>query len=334
MLNKEQKIRMLKVMITIRKFEQSIKNLYKEGFVEGAIHCYTGEEAIAAGVCGALEKSDYIFSTHRGHGHAIAKGCDLKKIFAEIMGREAGLCRGLGGSMHLFDAGNGLMGGNGIVGGGLPLSLGTAYSARYRGNNRITACFFSEGASNQGTFHEALNMASLWKLPLLFVCENNLFAATTPSFKTLSNPDISARAIGYGMPGVVADGNDVIDVYTKTCTAVETARTGNGPTLIECKTYRVEGHCMVLKDLPQFRDPEVVSDWAERDPINIFIDRLSHDTDFYSEDPEGSVKIENIRKMIEDQTEKEFEEAIDFAKSSPLPDPARFKKTVHARYQS
>ncbi|MDO8685807.1 MAG: thiamine pyrophosphate-dependent dehydrogenase E1 component subunit alpha, partial [Clostridiales bacterium] len=269
MLNREQKIKMLKDMMVIRRFEDVIKRLYKEGLVEGAIHCYTGEEAVAVGVCTALRKDDYIFSTHRGHGHAIAKGCDLKKVFAELMGRSTGLCKGMGGSMHLFDLENGLMGGNGIVGGGIPLSLGTAYSANYRGTEQVTACFFGEGASNQGTVHEAINMASLWKLPLIFVCENNLFAATTPSYKTLSNPDVAARAAGYSLPGVIADGNDVLDVYEKAQVAVERARKREGPTLLECKTYRVEGHCMVLKDLPQHRPKQEGEGWAEKDPIDV-----------------------------------------------------------------
>jgi len=314
----EVKLKMLKDMMAIRRFEDVIKRLYKEGLVEGAIHCYTGEEAVAVGVCAALRKDDYIFSTHRGHGHAIAKGCDLKRVFAELMGRSTGLSGGMGGSMHLFDLENGLMGGNGIVGGGIPLSLGTAYSAKYRGTDQVTVCFFSEGASNQGTFHEAINMASLWKLPLIFICENNLFAATTPSYKTLSNPDVAARAAGYSLPGVIADGNDVLDVYEECNTAVERARKGEGPTLLECKTYRVEGHCMVLKDLPQHRPKQEVEEWAKKDPIDVFEQKMIM---------MGEISNKS-RIEIDQKINREFEEAIAFAKSSPFPDVQEFKKKV------
>ncbi|OGO81439.1 MAG: pyruvate dehydrogenase (acetyl-transferring) E1 component subunit alpha [Clostridiales bacterium GWC2_40_7] len=314
----EVKLKMLKDMMAIRRFEDVIKRLYKEGLVEGAIHCYTGEEAVAVGVCAALRKDDYIFSTHRGHGHAIAKGCDLKRVFAELMGRSTGLSGGMGGSMHLFDLENGLMGGNGIVGGGIPLSLGTAYSAKYRGTDQVTVCFFSEGASNQGTFHEAINMASLWKLPLIFICENNLFAATTPSYKTLSNPDVAARAAGYSLPGVIADGNDVLDVYEECNTAVERARKGEGPTLLECKTYRVEGHCMVLKDLPQHRPKQEVEEWAKKDPIDVFEQKMIM---------MGEISNKS-RIEIDQKINREFEEAIAFAKSSPFPDVQEFKEKV------
>ena len=322
MIGIEQKLKMLKDMMVIRKFEDDIKRLFKSGLVEGAIHCYTGEEAVAVGICHALLKDDYIFSTHRGHGHAIAKGCDLKKVFAELMGRSTGLSSGMGGSMHLFDLENGLMGGNGIVGGGIPLSLGTAYSAKYRGTNQVTVCFFSEGASNQGTFHEALNMAALWQLPLVFVCENNLFAATTPSYKTLSNPDVAARAAGYAIPGVIADGNDVLDVYEKALVAVERAREGKGPTLLECKTYRVEGHCMVLKDLLQHRPKDVVESWSQRDPIELLVQNLFRETDI----------DRDIRRNLEMEINHEFNEAIEFAKASPFPDVSKFREKVAKRY--
>lgn len=321
-MDNNKKISMLKDMLLIREFERIIKELYKQSLIEGAIHCYTGEEAIAVGVCKALNKDDYIFSTHRGHGHAIAKGCDLKKIFAELMGRVTGLCNGMGGSMHLFDVENGLMGGNGIVGGGIPLSIGTAYASKYKNDGKVTVCFFSEGASNQGTFHESINMAALWDLPIVFVCENNLFAATTPSYKTLSNPDIAKRAEGYSIPGVIADGNDVMDVFDKTVLAVERARTGCGPTLLECKTYRVEGHCMVLKDLPQHRLAREVNDWGEKDPIDLFEKKLIRE--------EGIKK--DIRNELEMEIQKEINEAIDFGKLSPQPNVEEFLIKINSRY--
>jgi TPP-dependent pyruvate/acetoin dehydrogenase alpha subunit len=208
------------------------------------------------------------------------------------------------------------------VGGGIPLSLGTAYSEKYKRTDRVTACFFSEGASNHGTFNEAMNIASLWKLPLIFVCENNLFAATTPSYETLSHPDVAKRAEGYAMQGVIADGNDVSDVYEKTMAAVEKARTGNGPTLIECKTYRVEGHCMVLKDLPQHRPKIEVEGWAKKDPIDNYIKRLQAE----------NILNPDLKISLEREIEEEFEKAIEFAKNSPFPDVNEFRIKVRERY--
>ena len=301
MLKNELKIKLLKDMMAIRKFEKVIKDLYKEGLVEGAIHCYTGEEAVAVGVCAVLRDDDFI---------------------AELMGKSAGLSNGMGGSMHLFDTSQGLMGGNGIVGGGIPISLGTAYSSKYRGTDQVTVCFFSEGASNQGTFHESLNMASLWKLPLIFVCENNLFAATTPSYKTLSHPDVAIRAGAYSMEGIICDGNDVLDVLEKTAKAVDKARDGQGPALIECKTYRVEGHCMVLKDLAQHRPKDEVEGWAQRDPIDLFEKKLL---------AEGIIDEEK-RSGIEAQLDVEFNEAIEFSKKSGKPDVSNFLSIARERY--
>jgi len=313
---------LLKSMMVIREFESVIKTLNKQSLVAGAIHCYTGEEAIAVGVCQCLTKNDYIFSTHRGHGHAIALGCDLGAIFAELMGRATGLSKGMGGSMHFFDVDKGLFGGNGIVGGGLTLSLGTAYASKYRGDNKVTVCFFSDGASNEGWFHEAMNMAALWKLPVLFCCENNLFAATTPSFKTLPDPDIYKRAHGYGMPGICVDGNDIDDCINKTKQAVIRARTGEGPTLLEYKTYRVEGHCMVLNDLPIHRPIEEVKRWAARDPIKLYSEKL--------------IKKRKIKKTdidaLNQEIEREITKAVEFAKNSPKPDTHAFLKKANERY--
>ena len=313
---------LLKIMITMREFESVIKELHKEGLVEGAIHCYTGEEAIAAGVCQSLTDGDYIFSTHRGHGHAIARGCDIKAIFCELMGRAAGLSGGMGGSMHLFDVSKGLMGGNGIVAGGVTLAIGTAYASKYKGDSAVTACFFSEGASNEGWCHEAMNMAALWKLPVVFCCENNLFAATTPSFKTLSDPDLYKRAVGYGMPGVSVDGNDVIDCAKKSGDAVFRAREGSGPSFLEFKTYRVEGHCMVLDDLPVHRPKEEVDFWAERDPIKLYSEKLMNEEKLTGADI----------KALYDDVRREFDCAIDFAKASPRPDINHFLRRVEKRY--
>ena len=313
----------LKTMIVMREFERVIKDLANQGFVDGAVHCYTGEEAVALGVCLNLENKDYVFSTHRGHGHAIAKGCDLKRVFAELMGRASGVSGGYGGSMHLFEPERGLMGGNGIVAGGITLALGTAYASKYKNDGKVTVCFFSEGASNEGWCHEAMNMASLWKLPLIFACENNLFAATTPSYKTLSDPDIYKRAYGYGMVGVSADGNDLDDCIAKSNEAVTRARAGEGPTLIEFKTYRVEGHCRVIRDLPIFRPSDVVKYWEEHDPIKVYSERLLKN---------GLISAAEI-KTIYEEVDQEIEEAITFAKASPLPDKEEFLRRVKERYR-
>ncbi len=213
--------------------------------------CWRGSDGtcpFSPGVCAALRRDDYVVSTHRGHGHCIAKGADVGRMLAELLGRATGYCRGRGGSMHLFAPDVGLLGGNGVVGAGIPIAVGAAYAAKYRGSERVVACFFGDGAANQGTFHESANMAALWGLPLILVCENNQYAATTRVSESLSVSDVAIRAAAYGMPGEVADGNDAFAVRAAALQAVERARAGGGPSLIECKTYRYEGHCMVLHD--------------------------------------------------------------------------------------
>ncbi len=312
----------LKTMIIMREFERIIKDLANAGIVEGAVHCYTGEEAVALGVCANLNKDDYVFSTHRGHGHALAKGLDLKKVYAELMGKADGVSHGMGGSMHLFDVDYGFMGGNGIVGGGVTVSIGTAYASKYKGDGKVTVCFFSEGASNEGWCHEAMNMAALWKLPIVFACENNLFAATTPSYKTLANPDIFERAKGYDMVGVKVDGNDLDECLKVSKKAIDRARRGDGPTLIEFKTYRVEGHCRVIVDLPQFRPKDVVEAWAQRDPIKVYSERLIE---------KGILTADDVAEVWK-EVAKETEEAIEFGKNSPRPDKDEFLAKIKERY--
>lgn len=312
MLQKEKLINMLKMMQTIRSFEEKIKELYRKNLVTGAIHSYAGEEAVAVGVCAGIEIEDYIVSTHRGHGHAIAKGVDLKKIIAELMGKETGCCRGRSGSMHLFDIEIGLLGGNGIVGAGIPIAVGAGLSSKYRNSAQVAISFFSDGASNNGTFHESINMASLWKLPVVFVCENNLVAATTPAKEIFSVPDIANRAYGYGIPGKIVDGMDVVEVYNVTSDAVARARANEGPTLIECKTYRFEPHCMVLSDN---RPQEEIEEWKKKDPIINFENKLLKDK---------VVAIEEINK-IKKEVEREIDKAVDFAKESQYPDPEELR---------
>ncbi|OGD19434.1 MAG: hypothetical protein A2W03_12735 [Candidatus Aminicenantes bacterium RBG_16_63_16] len=304
-------------MLLIRRFEEKVKKLYNGGRVVGAIHLYIGQEAVAVGVCQALKKQDYVFSTHRGHGHAIAKGCDLGRMMAELMGRETGLSRGHGGSMHLFDPSRGLMGGNGIVGGGIPLALGAAFSAQYRGTDQVAVAFFSDGAANQGVFAESLNLAALFKLPVIFVCENNRYAATTPVKLSCAREAIAERAEAYGVPAATVDGNEVAAVHEVAVNAVRRARGGDGPFYIECKTYRVEPHCGIIPDDREKGEREA---WRTKDPVAIFRTRLT------AEKVITPAAIEVMEKEIAGRLEK----AVEFAEQSPWPDPksARHKSCL------
>jgi TPP-dependent pyruvate/acetoin dehydrogenase alpha subunit len=302
----ERQTAMLRMMYLIRGFEQRVKLLYHRGMIPGAVHLYIGQEAVATGACAALRRDDYVTSTHRGHGHALAKGADPKRTLAELLGRAGGYCRGCGGSMHLFSPEIGLLGGNGIVGAGMPIAVGAAYSALYRRTDQVAVCYFSDGASNQGTFHESINMAALWGLPLVFLCENNLYAATTPATKTLPLPDISARAGGYGIPGVTVDGNDVEAVHEVMDEAVARARRGDGPSLVEAKTYRIEGHCMVLDC---YRDPDELEAWKRRDPIVAYEAILAR----------RELLTEGDFAGLREGVERELDEAEAFALASPFP---------------
>jgi len=303
----EVKIRMFKNMIIIRFFEEKVKILYNEGKIVGAIHLCIGQEAIPAGVCEALRVDDFVFSTHRGHGHTIAKTGEINRIMAELMGKDTGLSRGHGGSMHLFDASKGLMGGNGIVGGGLPLSLGAAFSAQYRGTDQVSVVFFSDGAVNQGTFGESLNLAALFNLPVIFVCENNQYAATTPVNISTAKQDIAGRAKAYGVSASVVDGNNVEEVYLETKKAVNLVRQGNGPKFIECKTYRVEPHCGII---PDHRDKKEIENWRRKDPVEFYRNLLIE---------QGIINEVEIQKII-DRTRESLNQAVDFAMNSPWPD--------------
>ena len=233
---------MLRQMLTIRRFEERASDDYRAGKIYGVVHCYIGEEAVAVGVCTALDPRDRIISTHRGHGHCIAKGADLNRMMAELYGRQTGYCKGKGGSMHIADFGIGMLGANGIVAGGIAIVTGAGLAAQMEGKGGVAVSFFGDGASNAGPFHECLNIAATWKLPMLYVCENNMYAAQTAAAATHALGDVAGRAAGYGIPGVVVDGNDAFAVYQAANTAVARARAGDGPTLIECKTYRWRGH--------------------------------------------------------------------------------------------
>jgi pyruvate dehydrogenase E1 component alpha subunit len=314
---KELCAQMLRKMLEIRFFEEKVFDLYGQNLVPGTIHLYAGEEAVAVGVCSALRKDDFITSTHRGHGHCIAKGADLKRTMAEILGKETGYCKGKGGSMHIADFSVGMLGATAVVGAGLPIAAGAGLSAKLRGTDQVVACFFGEGASNQGTFHESLNLASAWSLPVIFVCENNLYAMGTRQSRIMKIANIADRAVGYGMPGIIADGNDVLAVYATASKAVERARNGEGPTLIECKTYRHKGHSRV--DPAKYRAKEEVEEWLAKDPIRRLEDRAVQDHILTKDE------IENIER----EAMAKVEEAVKFAVESPYPAPEEALEDVY-----
>ena len=319
-------IEMLRQMRRIRHFEQRLAGLYdyqsflrkgdtagdaydftSKGLIAGAVHLSVGQEAAQVGTCATLDTDDYVTSTHRGHGHCIAKGADLEPMMAELMGRRGGYSKGCGGSMHIFCKELGLLGGNGIIGAQIPLATGAAFAAKYRATRQVAVAFFGDGASNQGTFHESLNMAALWALPVIYVCENNRFAATTPSEIALAIPDVADRAASYGMPGEMVDGQDVLAVYDVVSNAVDRARAGCGPTLIECKTYRFTSHCGAGQG--PHDNPDELQAWLQRDPIALFETRLVDD----------SVMTRAEQDAIKQDVLAEVEDAVRFGKQSPLP---------------
>ena len=267
------KIDLYRVMYQIRAFEQQCVALSHKGLIRGPLHSYLGEEAIAAGSISVLEKDDYITSTHRGHGHCIARGADMGRMFAELLGKETGYCRGRGGSMHIADVKLGILGANGIVGAGIPIAVGAGLAARQKARKGVVLCFFGDGATNTGAFHEGVNLAAAWKLPVVFICENNLYAVTMPIKKACALHSVADRAKGYGIPGICLDGNDVLAVHEVAVEAVEQARMEGGPTLLECQTYRWLGHH--LADDGKYRPEDEVRYWKERrDPIKVFSNRL------------------------------------------------------------
>lgn len=307
-LSTDKKLEMLRQMQTIRRFEERASDDYHAGDIYGVVHCYIGEEAIAVGVCAALMPDDQIISTHRGHGHCIAKGADLDKMMAELYGRTTGYCKGKGGSMHIADFGVGMLGANGIVAGGISIVTGAALAAQLEGKGRVAVSFFGDGASNAGPFHESLNIAAAWKLPIIYVCENNMYAAQTPALETHAQPDVAKRAHGYGIPGIIIDGNDPIAVYDAAVTAVERARAGHGPTLIECKTYRWRAHTE-RKGQPDLRDRTEIEAWKAKDPIATMLHHL-----------QGQLSDADWKAM-DDQVMARIEKSVAFAKASPFPKP-------------
>lgn len=303
-------------MLEIRCFEEKVYDLYGQNLVPGTIHLYAGQEAVAVGVCANLREDDYITSTHRGHGHCIAKGAQLNRVMAEILGKKTGYCKGKGGSMHIADFSSGMLGATAVVGAGLPIAAGAGLSIKLRKTDQVVACFFGDGASNQGTFHEAINMASIWNLPVLFVCENNLYAMGTHQTIVMTIENIADRAAAYGIPGVVADGNDVLAVYEAAHEAVDRARKGEGPTLIECKTYRHKGHSRF--DPATYRPKEEVEKWMKRDPIAQFKARLI----------EMKTLTEEEVNKIEQEVTATVDDAVKFAVESPHPAPEEALENV------
>jgi acetoin:2,6-dichlorophenolindophenol oxidoreductase subunit alpha len=310
---------MLRQMLTIRRFEERASADYLAGKIYGVVHCYIGEEAVAVGVCSALDRGDRIISTHRGHGHCIAKGADLNRMMAELYGRQAGYCKGKGGSMHIADFDIGMLGANGIVAGGIAIVTGAGLAAQMEGKGGVAVSFFGDGASNAGPFHECLNIAASWKLPMLYVCENNLYAAQTPAAATHALSDVASRAAGYGIPGVVVDGNDVFAVYQAAHAAVERARSGGGPTLIECKTYRWRAHTE-RRGQPDLRDRAEVDAWLRRDPIALLAQQLRE---------QGEVDGAGLQS-IENEIAQALEAAVAFAEASPFPLPDQAIEDVFA----
>ena len=311
--------RMYEKMTTIRLFEGAINDVYRKGLMPGLAHPYIGEEAVAVGICEALEPKDYITSTHRGHGHCIAKGCSLNEMMAEVMGKVNGYCRGKGGSMHIANLQVGMLGASGIVGGMFGIAAGAALSIKLRGTDQVAVCFFGDGAANQGVLYETLNMAALWKLPLIHVCENNQFGEYSPWRDVTANERFASIGKHFGIPGEVVDGMDVLAVYDVACQAVQRARRGEGPTFIEALTYRFQGHHVGDLKTP-YRSQDEVSEWKKRDPLIILKNTLI----------EKGIMTEEKLQKLESGIERSVEESVEFGKNSPLPSLEEVLEDVYA----
>jgi 2-oxoisovalerate dehydrogenase E1 component len=306
-------------MVTIRRFDEKTVELFQAGYVKGTAHSYVGQEAVAAGACAALREDDYIVGNHRGHGHCLAKGARIDRMMAELMGRETGYCRGLGGSMHIAALDQNILGCNGIVAAGLPIGTGAALAARLRGTDQVVITFFGDGGANQGVVHEAMNLAAVWKLGVIFLCENNQYALSTATTRATAGESIAARAAGYGFPGVRVDGNDVLAVYAAAQAAVTRARAGEGPSLIEAVTYRWGGHSM-RANLPAYRTEAEELEWRERDPIGRFETKLI----------EQKTATAPRLKELREQVEIELDRAVKFAMDSPEPTVELMEAAVYA----
>ena len=303
-------------MLLIRSFEEKLYQLFLTTPMPGSMHQYNGQEAVAVGVCAHLNRDDYITSTHRGHGHCIAKGAPTKAIMAEMFAKQTGCCRGMGGSMHIADFGVGMLGATGIVGSGLPISVGAAWSCQFRRSKQVVVCFFGDGAANEGAFHEALNLAGVWKLPIVFVCENNVYGFSTHYRRVTPIEHIADRAASYGIPGVVVDGMDVRAVFEEAEKSIERARQGDGPTLMECKTYRYMGHSRFEK--ATYRVDGELEQWQERDPIKQFSRYLV----------QGMGLQQGELDAIAKEADEEIEDAVEYAQRSPDPGPQDYRQYI------
>lgn len=317
----ELKLQMYRTMLRIRRFEEKLVELKARASIPGLLHLYIGEEATATGVCAALLPNDFITSTHRGHGHCIAKGGEISRMMAELFGRITGYCNGKGGSMHIANLELGILGANGIVGAGMPIAGGAGLSIKMRGTDQVVACFFGDGATNQGAFHESLNMAALWKLPVIYICENNQYAISVAQSRSTSIKDVYMRKDAYGIHGCMVDGNDVMAVYEAAQDAARRARNGEGPTLLECKTYRWRGHYEGEADRTYtYRTAEEIEGWKKGCPIERFRKKLLEEKAFVQEDFD----------RINLEVKQEIEEAIRFAEDSPFPEPEDALKGLYA----
>jgi len=306
-------------MVRIRHFEEAAGRLAEESRLPGFLHLYVGEEAVAAGVCAALTDEDQISSTHRGHGHLVAKGGDFNRMMAELMAKETGYCKGRGGSMHICDLDLGMLGANGIVGGGVPIAVGAGFANKYKGNGAVSVVFFGDGASNIGAFHEAANMAAALHLPVVFVCENNEYGEYTPRDQTMAITDVVDRAVGYGMPGVIVDGMDAVAVFEAASEAVARARAGDGPSFVEAKTYRFYNHHGVQVLGMKYRSDEELAEWRTRDPIDLLEARLAA----------AGVLDADGAAAVHAEVAAAIEAAIAFAEQSPDPDPSELFNDVY-----
>ena len=312
-------LKLYRTMLTIRRFEERASLEHARGNALGYVHLYIGQEAIATGVCNNLKIDDRIVSSHRGHGHSIAKGADVRRMMAEIFGKKTGYCKGKGGSMHIADFSIGMLGANGIVGAGMPIAVGAGLAAQLEKKEGVAVVFFGDGASQEGEFHESMSLASIWKLPLIFVCENNLYASGTPARYAVPIKDIYEKAECYGMPGMVVDGNDVVAVNEMAKELVARTRKGGGPALLECKTYRWHTHFEACP-MPDPRPMEELEDWKKRDPVAAMKKRLL---------AEG-VSTENELADINNGILKKIEDAVKYAAESPFPDPEDALEDVYS----
>ena len=319
-IDSDQLMRMYRRMITIRQFEENANDLYTRALMPGITHLYSGEEAIAVGVCEALRNDDYVTSTHRGHGHCVAKGAALDRMFAELLGKEAGYCKGKGGSMHIADPDTGNLGANAIVGGSMGIATGAALSAKRKGNGRVAVCFFGDGALGQGLLYEVMNMAALWKLPVIYVCENNLYNEYTHNSETIAG-DILTRAKGFGVPGVSVDGQDVKVVYDAAKKLIDSARAGGGPQFLLCSTYRFTGHHVGDVNREYYRSKQEELLWkTERDPITLFSTWLL----------EQKIADRARLDQIKSEVEAEMKKAVQFAMESPYPAVDKVDQDIYA----